>query len=778
MTTFLFNETNGTTLSQIDPNWQGNAANIVTQNGTITSDTRNVFFRTWYTGTSGTVTNVSMQYEKKNANRGQINWLSLQANATNSGYKASFQDDGTIYLDRNDAWIGYIYDLRGVFNPLTTDYILSMSFNETNGTLSVYVNGSLAGTVVDPNTPWLTGGYPGFTCSPPVNAYDQSYNSAWSNDLAIVFPAPNTPSNLVATEINPYSIGLTWTDNSLDETGFVLEQESPSASSNWVVVTTIAANTTSYTVTGLSGSTSYRYRMKANGDGPSSPYVVSNALTTSPPIPLPDAPASVTVSNVTEEQADVAWVDSAVNEDDYLIQVETPNGSGNWVNATAVQNPLPPGSTSATIINLSGSTTYRVRVVARNLGGANSTSSTSFTTLTVTIPEAPTNLIETQVSDHGIKLYWSDNSTNESGFVVQYETPIGQGNWVNATGATNPTAKNATSFAATGLSPSTAYRFRVAATNTAGSSAYALGTGFSTKALAVPYTWVFNQPDGTEITTIDSRFIATSNTIVTNQGAMSQNIRNAVNRALMTSQQGTVQKSIAYVNGGTTSTWLDPVVCSTLASPGYALGFIDGFPGFYRNGTAGVRASSTVDTTTAPYYYSVEFDSATGTLTGKYNGTTVLTWVDPSPLVGGMPGFSVGSVGSAPTTLYPGPLLSWSDGVTPALAIPDAPVGLYVDNVNSTSATLHWTNGDLTTGTFTIERTVVGSNVWTLSSGGVNPTSAAENFHIASAMQSLTQYKFRIKATNSVGSSAWVETAPFTTGALTLVTPMLFMYPF
>lgn len=778
MTTFLFNETNGTTLAQIDPNWQGSTSNIITSNGTISVDTRNMDFRAWYPGAYGSASHVRMQFERYSVARGTTNYPSLQATATRTGYTLSVWEDGRVYVDRNGSWGGYMDNLRNVFNPVNNDFILGIDYDESTGLLIGTINGVEVGRVVD-GAP-LTGGFPGFSCGQPTLAGDQSRNSAWSNDTVIAFPAPNTPSNLVATAVNPYTIGLTWADNSADEVAFVLEQESPAASGNWTVVTTTAANASAYTVTGLAGSTSYRYRLKADGYGPSSPYVVSNSLTTAPPIPVPAAPSVVSVSNVTEQSVDVVWGDTATNEDDYLVQVESPSGSGNWVNATTTtQNPLPAGATSATVTNLAGSTTYKVRVVARNLGGTAGATSSPFTTLVVTLPIAPTGVFVTLVTDKGLTVFWQDNSTNETGFVVQMESPAGQGNWTNATGGANPTAKNQTSFVATGLTPNTQYRFRVAATNSAGTSAYAVGANVTTKVTGAPYTWVFNQPDGTELTTIDSRFsVSALGTIVTNKGALSQNIRNATNLAAINSVQGGVQKSEVRLNVGATSTWSDPFVCGSSASPGYTLGFDSGYPAIFRRGVFVARGSIAVDTATAPYYYSVEFDSGTNTVTGKHNGVTVLTWADSTPLTGGFPGFSIGSIGSDPATTYPGPLLSWSDGVTPALAAPDAPAGVYVDTVKSTSATLHWTNGDLTSASFTIERTVVGSNVWVASSGSINPASPSDTFHIASALSSLTQYKFRVRANNSAGLSAWVESAPFTTEPLGLVTPMLTMYPF
>lgn len=780
MTTFLFNETDGTSLAQIDPNFQGQSANFITSDGTISVNARNTSFSTWLAGTYGDTTYSCMQFDALTNPYAIACWPSVQKNETTRGYTLSVQNDGRVYVDKNGSWGGYFDNIRGSFDPTTTGFILLVEYNQSTGELIGYVNGVEAGRSVD-GAP-LTGGYPGFEtggAGGPTQAGDKGVNSAWSNDIVIAFPAPNAPSNLIATAVNPYVIDLTWVDNSNDETSFVVEQESPEASGVWVEVGTTVANVTSYTVGGLSGSTSYRYRLRAEGYGPSSPYVVSNGITTAPPIPAPAAPTGVTVSSVGEQDAQVSWIDVATNEDDYLIQVESPSGSGTWVTATALpQNPLPAGSVSATVTALDGNADYKVRVVARNLGGTAGADSAQFTTLPVTLPLAPYDVVETLVTDQTLTVYWRDGSSNETGFLVQYESPIGQGNWTNATGSANPTPANSTSFVASGLTPSTEYRFRVASTNSAGSSAYAVGVGVTTKASLPAHTWVFDQPNGTQLQQIDSRFAVSAQTLIVNAGALSQNVRNTVNRAVMTAAQGTVQKSIARVAVGTIATWADPFVCGSVSSSGYLLGLDSGRPAFYKNGTFISRSTTDIDTTSAPYDYSVEFDSSTNTLTGLYNGTVVHTWVDPEPLTGGAPGFSIGAISAEPPTTYPGPLLQWSDGVTAVLSPPDAPVMVRVDTVGSTGATVRWINGDASTGSFAVERSIVGSGVWAVSNGFSGVDGAGNIFHTASALLHETSYKFRVRAGNSAGNSAWVESTAFTTESLGLVTLMLTMYPF
>ena len=96
------------------------------------------------------------------------------------------------------------------------------------------------------------------------------------------------PSILTATAQSSSSIALSWTDNSANETGFKIYR-------GGVVITTTAANATSYTDTGLSASTSYSYYAKAtNASGDSSVSNTASATTSAAAggaVIFPTAPA-------------------------------------------------------------------------------------------------------------------------------------------------------------------------------------------------------------------------------------------------------------------------------------------------------------------------------------------------------------------------------------------------------------------------------------------------------------------------------------------------------
>ncbi|HEX2641862.1 MAG TPA: fibronectin type III domain-containing protein [Thermoanaerobaculia bacterium] len=81
-------------------------------------------------------------------------------------------------------------------------------------------------------------------------------------------------------------------------------------------------------------------------------------------------------------------------------------------------------------------------------------------------PAAPSGLTATVVSSTEIRLTWTDNATNETGFRVERKTAGGSYTEILQLGA------NVTTANVTGLTAGTAYTFRVRARNGAGFSAY------------------------------------------------------------------------------------------------------------------------------------------------------------------------------------------------------------------------------------------------------------------------------------------------------------------
>ena len=75
-------------------------------------------------------------------------------------------------------------------------------------------------------------------------------DSTYSGVATVVFKVPTAPSGLTATGTSTTQVSLSWIDNVNNETAFDVER-SPNGTSGWSALTSTAANTASYSNTGL-----------------------------------------------------------------------------------------------------------------------------------------------------------------------------------------------------------------------------------------------------------------------------------------------------------------------------------------------------------------------------------------------------------------------------------------------------------------------------------------------------------------------------------------------
>ena len=92
---------------------------------------------------------------------------------------------------------------------------------------------------------------------------------------------PNAPTNLVASAVSPTQINISWSDNSSNETSFIV-QRGPAHSGPWETVEITQPNVQAYSNTGLTPSTPYFYQVKAIGSSGSSDYSNIASATTQP----------------------------------------------------------------------------------------------------------------------------------------------------------------------------------------------------------------------------------------------------------------------------------------------------------------------------------------------------------------------------------------------------------------------------------------------------------------------------------------------------------------
>ncbi len=268
-------------------------------------------------------------------------------------------------------------------------------------------------------------------------------------------PPPAAPSNLTATAVSNQRIDLAWQDNADNESGFRVERWNGSV---FAPIATVGANATSYSNTGLTGSTLYLYQVLAfNIGGNSSPSNQAGATTLPNP---PAAPSNLVATPLSQTEIRLTWRDNASNED--AIEVWRSTGGPYQLHAG-----LGPNQTSYLDQNLTANTLYIYQVRAVNAGGDSAFSNPAGATTLPNPPSAPSSLTATAVSGSQINLAWADNSNNETEFVLEVSTDGG------ATFAFLATrGANSTSHSHTGLPPETTRHYRVKARNAGGESAY------------------------------------------------------------------------------------------------------------------------------------------------------------------------------------------------------------------------------------------------------------------------------------------------------------------
>lgn len=182
-------------------------------------------------------------------------------------------------------------------------------------------------------------------------------------------------------------------------------------------------------------------------------------------------------------QAILTWTDNSANETSFTIQ-KAAAATGPWTNLATIA--------SATGPNYGGPVTYTdaignvalpvyYRVYASDTVGsvvsgypqitADSIPSNTAATQTTLPPAAPTNLTATLQNGPQILLGWRDNSTNETGFVIERAINGGAFAALLTVGPRAGTG-GTVNYTDTGVSVGNTYSYRVMATNAGGNSAY------------------------------------------------------------------------------------------------------------------------------------------------------------------------------------------------------------------------------------------------------------------------------------------------------------------
>jgi predicted phage tail protein len=142
--------------------------------------------------------------------------------------------------------------------------------------------------------------------------------------------------------------------------GFTLERATSSAGPYTTIAST-GVNVTAFSSTGLAGSTTYYFRVRAFNTSGSSAYAPVASATTTASVTVPTAPSGVTATAASSSQINLSWVDNSTNEQGFSIERAT-SSSGPW--SAIGTSTLPSYASTA----LAVSTTYYYRVAPTPAG--------------------------------------------------------------------------------------------------------------------------------------------------------------------------------------------------------------------------------------------------------------------------------------------------------------------------------------------------------------------------------------------------------------------------
>jgi glucose/arabinose dehydrogenase/chitodextrinase len=272
---------------------------------------------------------------------------------------------------------------------------------------------------------------------------------------------PSAPSGLTATAVTATQVNLAWTaaTDNVGVTGYRVERCQGASCTNFAQIAT--PTVTSYNDTGRTGTTTYRYRVRAVDAAGNLGGYSNIAAATTPDGTPPSAPSGLTANAANATQINLAWTAATDNVGVAGYRVERCQGAG----CTNFAQIAAPTGTSLSDTGRTDATTYRYRVraidAAGNLGAYSSIAAA--TTPDGTPPSAPNGLTATPVSATRINLAWTAATDNVA--VTGYRVERCQG--ASCTNFTQISTPTATSYADTGRTSATTYRYRVRAIDAA-----------------------------------------------------------------------------------------------------------------------------------------------------------------------------------------------------------------------------------------------------------------------------------------------------------------------
>ncbi len=268
------------------------------------------------------------------------------------------------------------------------------------------------------------------------------------------------PSSLNSTGLNTTQVNLSWIDNTSHETGSVLERcEGASCDFSSSTSFSLGTDAISYSDTTVCNGTAYQYRIKAKKTTvPTYESVYSNISGVSSA--AKQAPTALSATRISEGQINLAW--SNANTDHSRFKVYRCEGAGCTPSAQLATTAA--GITSYSDFAVASNATYNYKVTAEKdatpCGWESDASNVAEVVANLT---GPSDLNATVVNTTQIDLAWTDNTSYETGNVIERCEGAGCD---FSTVTTFNVGANATSYSDNSLCNTTSYSYRVKAEKT------------------------------------------------------------------------------------------------------------------------------------------------------------------------------------------------------------------------------------------------------------------------------------------------------------------------
>ena len=279
-----------------------------------------------------------------------------------------------------------------------------------------------------------------------VKAVTGSTNSEYSDEISVTSTYLSAPTALSASCIDGQSIKLSWQDITSQETGFEIWRR-VGTNAVWELYATMGRNAVSYIDTSISEKNSYSYKIRAkiNDNTIYSDFSNEAAIWAS----ATAAPSNLTYNIVGTNEVELKWEDKSTNVSGYKVERKV-GYFGQWSQMAQLEANV----TKYNDRSLNKTDVYYYRVYAFDT--LNSINYSNTVVVSLATPEAPTNLQANAISSSEVQLNWQDNSSSESGFVIELQQS-------NAFKAVGNVGADVTTYTYKNINPNTTLTFQVKA---------------------------------------------------------------------------------------------------------------------------------------------------------------------------------------------------------------------------------------------------------------------------------------------------------------------------